>query len=57
MTKREKQLNDYVSDNKIDSIKSRVEFINDEIRNLDNERFYLLARLFHLQNLESLKDG
>ena len=54
MTKREKQLKEYVDDHisilSIDIIKNRIEFINQEIENLDNERFYLMAKLFNIQN-------
>lgn len=56
MTKRERQLYDYISDQNIDLIKQRIEFINKEIRNLDNERFYLTTKLFNIQNKKYHED-
>lgn len=57
MTKRDKQLQQYIDDEigimSIDIIKNRIEFLNQEIRNLDNERFYLMAKLFNIQNRQS----
>ena len=54
MTKREEQLQQYIDDKiellNVHNIKNRIEFINQEITNLDNERFYLMAKLFNLQN-------
>lgn len=54
MTKREKQLADYLNDDDMDAIKGRIEFINQEINTLDDERFYLMARLFNLQNQQQI---
>ncbi len=58
MTKRDKQLQEYIDDQlctlNIDIVKNRIEFINQEISNLDNERFYLMAKLFNLQNRQNI---
>jgi hypothetical protein len=56
MTKREKQLIEYTNDQNIDALRKRIEFINQEITTLDNERFYLMARLFNAQNKQILEE-
>ena len=56
MTKREKQLIDYLNDNDLDTIKRRIESINQEINILDDERFYLMAKLFNLQNKQLIEE-
>jgi hypothetical protein len=55
MTKRESQLIDYLNDNDLDAIKRRIELINQEINILDDERFYLMAKLFNLQNKQLIE--
>jgi len=55
MTKRESQLIDYLNDNDLDAIKGRIESINQEINILDDERFYLMAKLFNLQNKQLIE--
>lgn len=55
MTKRESQLIDYLNDNDLDVIKGRIESINQEINILDDERFYLMAKLFNLQNKQLIE--
>jgi hypothetical protein len=53
MSKRQHQLNDYLSEYTnigIEDTKKRIDIINEEIQHLDNERFYLISRLFNEQN-------
>lgn len=63
MNKRQHQLNDYLceqhsdTDYNIDTIKSRIDNINEEIRRLDNDRFFLTLTLFNLQNRKMEEDG
>lgn len=53
MNKRDKQLEDYLEEQ---TIQNRIEFINNEIRNLDDERFYLITKLFHINNKKAAYD-
>ena len=54
MSKRENQLNDYMNerytDIGIEDTKKRINSINEQIQHLDNERFYLISKLFNDQN-------
>lgn len=53
MNKRQHQLNDYLNEDTnigIEDTKKRIDAINEEIQHLDNERFYLISRLFNEQN-------
>jgi hypothetical protein len=53
MSKRQHQLNDYLNEYTnigIEDTKKRIDIINEEIQHLDNERFYLISRLFNEQN-------
>lgn len=58
MSKRKRQLDDYVSekyenDIGIEDTKKRIESINEQIQHLDNERFYLISKLFNEQSRQS----
>lgn len=63
MSKRQTQLNEYLSEQhdsthyNIDSVKSRINQINTEIRRLDDERFLLTYKLFNLQNKQIEENG
>lgn len=63
MNKRQHQLNDYLNEDTnigIEDTKKRIDAINEEIQHLDNERFYLISRLFNEQNRrlsEETNDG
>lgn len=53
MSKRQHQLNDYLNEHTnigIEDTKKRIDAINEEIQYLDNERFYLISKLFNEQN-------
>ena len=55
MSKREQQLNEYMKENYENSIgiqdtKKRIDFINEQIQYLENERFYLISKLFNEQS-------
>lgn len=54
MSKRENQLNDYMNerytDIGIEDTKKRINSINEQMQHLDNERFYLISKLFNDQN-------
>jgi hypothetical protein len=54
MSKRQHQLNDYLNeeypDIGIENTKKRIDSINEQIQHLDNERFYLISKLFNEQN-------
>ena len=54
MSKRESQLNDYMNerytDIGIEDTKKRINSINEQMQHLDNERFYLISKLFNDQN-------
>lgn len=54
MSKRQHQLNDYLNeeypDIGIEDIKKRIDAINEQIQHLDNERFYLISKLFNEQS-------
>jgi hypothetical protein len=54
MSKRENQLNDYMNERYaevgIEDTKKRINSINEQIQHLDNERFYLISKLFNDQN-------
>lgn len=54
MSKRQHQLNDYLNEENtdigIEETKKRIDSINEQIQHLDNERFYLISKLFNEQN-------
>ena len=54
MSKRENQLNDYMNERYtnigIEDTKKRINSINEQMQHLDNERFYLISKLFNDQN-------
>jgi hypothetical protein len=55
MSKRERQLNEYMKEKYENSIgiqdtKKRIDFINEQIQYLENERFYLISKLFNEQS-------
>lgn len=57
MSKRQYQLDDYLNekytDIGIEDTKKRIDSINEQIQHLDNERFYLISKLFNEQNKQS----
>jgi hypothetical protein len=55
MSKREQQLNEYMEEKYENNIgiqdtKKRIDFINEQIQYLENERFYLISKLFNEQS-------
>ena len=55
MSKREQQLNEYMKEKYENNIgiqdtKKRIDFINEQIQYLENERFYLISKLFNEQS-------
>ena len=61
MSKRQQQLNDYMKEKYennigIQDIKKRIDFINEQIQYLENERFYLISKLFNEQSKKFAMD-
>ena len=61
MSKRQDQLNDYMKEKYennigIQDIKKRIDFINEQIQYLENERFYLISKLFNEQSKKFAMD-
>lgn len=55
MSKRQQQLNEYMKEKYENNIgiqdtKKRIDFINEQIQYLENERFYLISKLFNEQS-------
>ena len=55
MSKRQDQLNDYMKEKYennigIEDTKKRIDFINEQIQYLEDERFYLISKLFNEQS-------
>ena len=55
MSKRQDQLNDYMKEKYENNIgiqdtKKRIDFINEQIKYLEDERFYLISKLFNEQS-------
>lgn len=61
MSKRQDQLNDYMKEKYennigIEDTKKRIDFINEQIQYLENERFYLISKLFNEQSKKFAMD-
>ncbi len=61
MSKRQQQLNEYMKEKYennigIQDIKKRIDFINEQIQYLENERFYLISKLFNEQSKKFAMD-
>jgi hypothetical protein len=61
MSKRQQQLNDYMKEKYENNIgiqdtKKRIDFINEQIQYLENERFYLISKLFNEQSKKFAMD-
>lgn len=61
MNKRQHQLSDYVNEKYADDLgiedtKRRIDSINEQIQHLDNERFYLISKLFNEQSRKALEE-
>lgn len=55
MSKRQDQLNDYMKEKYennigVEDTKKRIDFINEQIKYLEDERFYLISKLFNEQS-------
>ena len=61
MSKRQDQLNEYMKEKYennigIEDTKKRIDFINEQIQYLENERFYLISKLFNEQSKKFAMD-
>lgn len=61
MSKRQQQLNEYMKEKYENNIgiqdtKKRIDFINEQIQYLENERFYLISKLFNEQSKKFAMD-
>ena len=61
MSKRQDQLNDYMKEKYennigIEDTKKRIDFINEQIQYLEDERFYLISKLFNEQSKKFAMD-
>lgn len=61
MSKRQDQLNDYMKEKYennigVEDTKKRIDFINEQIQYLENERFYLISKLFNEQSKKFAMD-
>lgn len=61
MSKRQDQLNDYMKEKYennigVEDTKKRIDFINEQIKYLEDERFYLISKLFNEQSKKFAMD-